>query len=158
MVGFFFIFPQTFAVLTGAWEPGGSGGVGPPLESGIHVVKIFFKIFLIYSDPPWIKIVPRPLVMIKENILLYLLLGWKLFILILHMYASTHAEWNHSKTVLQYAESSNTKCCIHFLTSHIFTMRHHTAHKNNICTLIPTKYVFSKDYSEHKTRYNAMSQ
>ena len=40
---------------------GGPGGVGPPLESGIYVVKNFLKIFLIYSDPPWIKIVPWPL-------------------------------------------------------------------------------------------------
>ena len=30
----------------------GTGGVGPPLESGIYVVKFFLKIFLIYSDPP----------------------------------------------------------------------------------------------------------
>ena len=26
--------------------------VGPPLESGIYVVKFFLKNFLIYSDPP----------------------------------------------------------------------------------------------------------
>ena len=36
----------------GAWEPGGSGGVGPPLESGIYIVKKFLKTFLIYWDPP----------------------------------------------------------------------------------------------------------
>ena len=45
----------------GASDPGGSGGVGPPLESGIYIVKKFLKTFLIYWDPPWIKIVPWPL-------------------------------------------------------------------------------------------------
>ena len=51
----------TYIDTQGPGNRGGSEGVGPPLESGIYVVKIFLKIFLIYSDPPWIKIVPRPL-------------------------------------------------------------------------------------------------
>ena len=41
--------------------PGGVWGVEPPLESGIYIVKKFLKTFLIYWDPPWIKIVPWPL-------------------------------------------------------------------------------------------------
>ena len=43
---------RSVALCAGAWEPGGSGGVGPPLESGIYVVKIFLKIFLIYIFGP----------------------------------------------------------------------------------------------------------
>ena len=56
---------------SGASDPGGSGGVGPPLESGIYVVKNFLKIFLIYSDPPWIKIVPWPLIISQDKQILY---------------------------------------------------------------------------------------
>ena len=36
----------------GAWEPGGSGGVGPSLESGIYVVKNFFEKFSYLFRPP----------------------------------------------------------------------------------------------------------
>ena len=35
----------------GPGNRGGLGGVGPPLESGIYVVKFFLKNFLIYLDP-----------------------------------------------------------------------------------------------------------
>ena len=38
-----------------------TGGVGPPLESGIYIVIIFKKIFSYFLGPPWIKIVPSPL-------------------------------------------------------------------------------------------------
>ena len=42
----------TICLYTGAWEPGGSGGVGPPLESGIYVVKKFLKFFSYLFGPP----------------------------------------------------------------------------------------------------------
>ena len=38
--------------LSGAWEPGGSGGVGPPLESGIYVVKKISKNYSYLLGPP----------------------------------------------------------------------------------------------------------
>ena len=40
---------------TGAGEPGGSGGVGPPLELEIYLIKILEirkKKFFLVSDPP----------------------------------------------------------------------------------------------------------
>ena len=43
---------QKFYAWTGASDPGGSGGVGPPLESGIYVIKKNFeKLFLFIGTP-----------------------------------------------------------------------------------------------------------
>ena len=48
--------------------PGGVWGGLTPLESGIYIVKKILKTFLIYWDPPWIKIVPWPLLILKNQI------------------------------------------------------------------------------------------
>ena len=49
--------------------PGGSRGARPPLELRFYRVKIFKvdKIsFVVLVGPPWVKIVPRPLIIITD--------------------------------------------------------------------------------------------
>ena len=58
MILTWYAFRFLYTIYTGAWDPGGPGGAGPPLESRIYRVK-FLKIikisFFLLVGPPLSK-------------------------------------------------------------------------------------------------------